>query len=143
MSVRNLLKTAMRIPESMGIYKYDPYFLMTKYYKHLDRGDLYDYLYNNPYVFEDGRKKFNVYEDYKSKVSFIEWLPFSYTDCHNHPHETSFIVLEGLLKERVFLPHGDVENILFPSDSSKLTKDEFHMVGSIDFRAISLHIDIY
>ena len=143
MSVRNLVKTAMRIPQTSGMYKYDPYFLMTKYCKHLDRRDLYDYLYNNPYVFEDGRKKFHVYEDYRSKISFIEWLPFSHTDCHNHPHETSFIVLEGLLKERVFLPHGDVENILFPSDSSKITKDEYHMVGSIDFRAISLHIDIF
>ena len=143
MSVKTLVKNAMRIPQSLGIYKYDPYFLMTRYYKNCDRKDLYNYLYNSPYEFEDGRKKYHVYEDNKSKVSFIEWLPFSNTDYHNHPHETSFIVIEGLLKEKVYLPHGNIENILFPSNSSRLTIDQYHMVSSIDFRAISLHIDIF
>ena len=143
MTVRNLVKSAMLIPENMGIYRFDPYSLMTKYYKSHDKKDLYNFLYNNPYKFENGRKKFHVYEDHKSKISFIEWMPFSFTDCHNHPHETSFIVMEGLIKEKVYLPHGNVENILFPSNSSRLTIEEYHMVQSLDFKAITLHVDIF
>ena len=143
MTVRNLVKSAMLIPESMGIYKFDPYRLMTRYQKNCDKHDLYDFLYNNPYKFVDGRKKYNVYRDHKTKIFFIEWLPFSFTDCHKHQHQTSFIVLEGLLKEKVYLPHGNIENILFPSNSSKLTEEEYHMVSSMEFNAISLHVDIF
>lgn len=143
MTVRNLVKSAMLIPESIGVYKFDPHMLMIRYHKNCDKRDLYDFLYNNPYKFVNGRKKYNVYKDHKTKISFIEWLPFSWTDCHKHQHQTSFIVLEGLLKEKVYLPRGNIENVLFPSNSSKLTKEEYHKISSMECNAISLHVDIF
>tara|TARA_Y100000592_G_scaffold96586_1_gene165351 strand:- start:91 stop:522 length:432 start_codon:yes stop_codon:yes gene_type:complete len=143
MSVRNLIKTASLIPQSKGIHKFDPYQLLLSYYKSYDKTDMYNFFRNSDYDFEDGRNKYHIYEDHKSKLYFIEWLPFSSTDIHNHPHQTSFMLLQGLLKENVYLENNKFENILFESNSSKLTENEYHKVESLYFKSITLHIDIF
>jgi len=143
MSVRSLVKSAILIPNSIGIYKFDPYRLMTNYHNNCDKSDLKEFLYNNPYKFIDGRKKYKIYKDHKTEFYFIDWLPYSVIERHNHNHQTSFILIEGSLKERVYSPNGDIENTLFASNYSQLTGKEYHMIQSIELGAISLHVDIF